>query len=63
MFITQTENFVFVAKDNKAEKRNVVPGNTEANFIEIITGLAQGEEIITQGNRELSDGETITVDN
>ncbi len=61
--ITQTENYVFVVKNGKAVKREVVAGETEGDKIKIIAGLADEDELIIQGNRNLEGGEDVTISN
>ncbi len=59
--LAQSESYVFIVNENKAEKRVVEIGKVESQFIEITNGLSFGEEIITTGSKELSDGEKIRI--
>ncbi|MFA5318209.1 MAG: efflux RND transporter periplasmic adaptor subunit [Patescibacteria group bacterium] len=61
--ITQTENYVFIAKDNKAVKTSVEIGESEGDKIEIISGLQNGDELIIEGNRGLEGNEVVEIKN
>jgi len=61
--ITQTENYVFLAKDGRAVKTAVEIGESEGDKIEIIAGVNSGDEIIIEGNRGLEGGEELKVVN
>jgi membrane fusion protein (multidrug efflux system) len=50
------QNFVFVVKDGKAEKREVTLGRRLEGRYEILKGLEGGEVIVIAGQRELRDG-------
>lgn len=56
---------VFVAKDGKAQLRVVKTGIQDTEFIRILDGLAEGEEVITGPyslvSRKLSNGDAIEV--
>lgn len=61
----KTENYVFLAKDGKAEKRIVTVGVSDDNQQEILTGLAAGDMIITGPYkilRHLKQGDRISVE-
>jgi RND family efflux transporter MFP subunit len=53
--------FVFVAKGDIAEKRDVVLGLENSSVIEIISGVEEGELVIVEGNYGLEDGAKIEV--
>jgi len=53
--------YVYVAKDGKALKREVRLGDMVGDSIEILSGLEDGEEIITAGLMNISDGSAIRV--
>jgi len=61
VFITPTENYVFLAQDNRARKQTVKLGQTTGNQIEITQGLSPGDRLIIDGAKNLEDGEAITV--
>ena len=52
---------VFVAAGDKAERRAVVLGVTDGTQVEVVSGLAAGDQVITHGQAGLPDGAAITV--
>jgi len=52
---------IFVAYDGKAHLRLVRTGRHEANRIEILAGLNPGDEVITNHNKFLIDGQPLTI--
>lgn len=60
-------NYVFVAEDSddgkKVAKYYITTSRSYKGQIVVTEGLHEGAEIITQGARELTDGELITVEN
>jgi RND family efflux transporter MFP subunit len=52
---------VFVVRDNKARLRLVRTGAQSEGHIEILSGLSEGETVITQGNLNLLDGQPVVV--
>ncbi|MCP4343145.1 MAG: efflux RND transporter periplasmic adaptor subunit [Desulfobulbaceae bacterium] len=52
---------VFVKQDNKARLRLVRSGTRDNGNIEILSGLFEGETVITQGNRNLLDGQPVII--
>lgn len=59
--IGSTESFVFVAKDNKAEKRLVEIGEVFNDRIEIKSGIDKNDLIIIEGARGLIDQQSIQI--
>ncbi|HEX5216409.1 MAG TPA: efflux RND transporter periplasmic adaptor subunit [Vicinamibacterales bacterium] len=56
------ETFVMIAgADNKAHKRPVKTGLTSAEKIEIISGVAAGDLVITHGQDELPDNAAVAI--
>lgn len=53
--------YVFVTKDGKAVMRKVETGLTVDGVTEIVSGLAEGEEIVVRGQNLLDDGVDINV--
>ena len=47
------EKFVFVRKGGKFQRVEVAIGATDDEYSEIAEGLAPGDEVVTQGNRQL----------
>ncbi|GAB4299549.1 MAG: efflux RND transporter periplasmic adaptor subunit [Ignavibacteriaceae bacterium] len=58
---------VFVVENGKAKAVPVKTGISDDNFIEIISGLEEGQEVVTGSyraiSRELKDGSTVRVEN
>ncbi len=52
---------VFVVDNGKAKLRLVRSGAKDGTNIEILSGLSEGESVITSGNSTLQDGQPITV--
>jgi len=52
---------VFVVKDGKAERRAVKIGAADGDQMEIASGLAAGEQVVTDGPATLKDGDTVRV--
>ncbi|MGD2294650.1 MAG: efflux RND transporter periplasmic adaptor subunit [Candidatus Aminicenantes bacterium] len=53
--------FVFIAKGNTAERREVVLGLQNSNLVEIVSGLEEGELVIVEGNYGLEDGSQVEI--
>jgi len=53
--------YVFVANGDKAEKRDVVLGIQNAEMVEIVSGLAEGDLVIIEGNYSMDEGTEIEV--
>lgn len=56
-----SSNQVFVAEGNIAKIRNVVAGRVLGDKVEILQGLAEGDQVITSGQINLADGSKISV--
>lgn len=56
-----TEQGVYVIVDNVAMFREVGLGLSEADWIEVTSGLTEGEMVVTQGSNLLKDGDHIRV--
>ena len=52
---------VFVVADGKANKRNVTIGVREPGFVQIVSGLAEGDEIVTLGTSKVRSGSAVKV--
>lgn len=57
------DTFVWVASDDgtTAERRIVITGGREPGYVEIVVGLAPGENVITHGGSNLRPGAQISV--
>ena len=52
---------VFVAADDKAERRAVTLGVSDGTRVEIVSGLAAGDRVIVHGQAGLPDGAAISI--
>ena len=52
---------VVVAVGDVAQRRPVVTGLEDAQYIEIVSGLKAGELVVTEGHSELRDGARIVT--
>lgn len=52
---------VFIVADGKANKQNVVIGVREPGFVQIVSGLSQGDEIVTHGTSKVRPGSKVDV--
>jgi membrane fusion protein, multidrug efflux system len=52
---------VFAVKDGRAEKRTVQTGTANGASVEIATGLAAGEQVVTRGGFALRQGDPVSV--
>ncbi|OGP98263.1 MAG: hypothetical protein A2Z39_05745 [Deltaproteobacteria bacterium RBG_19FT_COMBO_46_9] len=55
------ENFVYLEKNNKAEKRPVELGILEGWMIQVKAGLNVGDNVIIVGHRQVDEGQTVKV--
>jgi len=54
-------DYVFVAENGVAKRKNVKSGNTYGGVTEIVSGLSEGDQLITDGASDLEDGDKIKV--
>ena len=52
---------VYVVKDNTVEQRTVTTGLTNADYIEIVSGLQPGETVVTAGQSNLVNGAKVKI--
>jgi len=50
---TGGKNYVFVVKDNKAERREVKLGLRRPGYVELLEGLSEGDRVVTEGTFRL----------
>ncbi|WP_299781839.1 efflux RND transporter periplasmic adaptor subunit [uncultured Formosa sp.] len=53
--------YVFVVKNNKAIKKRVSLGNFKGNEVIVTEGLAIGDSVVIAGNKNLKDGQTVSL--
>ncbi len=62
---TGTEKFIFVAEQKSekwiARRRSVQTGKSYDNWIEVLSGLQEGEHVVTFGYQNLADGQSLAV--
>lgn len=56
-------NYLFVVKDGRADRRKVSLGHESGHVVEVREGLEKGEQVVTRGLHLLNDGDRITVVN
>lgn len=55
------EPFVYVIENNIAKERTIKIGINQNNFVEVISGLQDGETIITNGQINLKEGSIVNI--
>jgi RND family efflux transporter MFP subunit len=53
--------YVFRVRDGRAEKTDVTTGIQQGDNVEILSGLEEGEIVVTAGRNKLAGGETVTT--
>jgi multidrug efflux pump subunit AcrA (membrane-fusion protein) len=61
--VVNDQESVYVIKGNVAELRSVTTGLTNDGYIEILSGLEQGETVVTAGQSNLTDGARVETVN
>ncbi len=64
----EDRHFVFVVEEGVAKRKYVELGRRKPGVVEIVSGLANGEDVVTEGSLKLRDGvqvktETLVADN
>jgi membrane fusion protein (multidrug efflux system) len=54
-------SFVYVVKDDKAQRRDVQLGQRRANLTEVVTGLQDGEMVVQRGTQNLRNGSAVKI--
>ena len=55
------KNFVFVVKENILERREIEVGADDGKFVEILSGLHEGETVVTSATKGLEDGMKVEI--
>jgi HlyD family secretion protein len=55
------EGFVWVVRDGVARRRAIETGERREGRVEVLRGLAEGEEVVVGGGARLSDGDRVRV--
>ncbi len=53
--------YVFVVQGGRVEKRQVRTGERRVGEVQIVAGVAAGEQVVTEGTQKLRDGSPVTV--
>lgn len=61
LFLPNGEKVVFIIKDGKAQRRVVQTGLEAGGRVQIVSGVQQGETVVTAGNEKLKDGMEVKV--
>lgn len=56
-----SSNKVFVIKNGKAEARTIVSGRNFGEYVEVISGLSKGEQVVTSGQINLTDQTPVEI--
>ncbi len=59
--VAATKAEIFVVNENVAHRRTVRTGNISGDQVEIISGLASGQLVITRGGFNVKDGDKVNV--
>ena len=54
-------NYVYTVKNSKALRINITIGNIQEGDVQVLKGLSKDQEIISEGQQKLSDGDPVTV--
>lgn len=61
LMLETEEPYVFVALDNKAKKVNVRTGQIKRDQVEILSGLTEGDQVVTTGQINLREGSIVNI--
>ncbi len=52
---------VYVVKGNKVELEKILTGKNHNNYLEVISGINVGDQVVTSGQINLTDGASVTI--
>jgi RND family efflux transporter MFP subunit len=55
------QSVVFVIRDDRVERRAVALGSSDGDRVEIVSGLRDGEQIVVDGPKTLTDGDRVEL--
>jgi RND family efflux transporter MFP subunit len=61
LLVEKGKNYVYIVKNDKANKREVVTGLDDGIYVEVLNGLVGDENIIISGHNGISDGEVVKI--
>ena len=59
--VVEKKGDVFVAEGESAKRRTVRVGSVMGDFVEVTSGLGQGDQVITRGGFNLKEGDRISI--
>ena len=59
--LDETKKNIFVVNENILERRDVEVGADDGKFVEILSGLHEGETVVTSGTKGLEDGMKVEI--
>jgi membrane fusion protein, multidrug efflux system len=59
--VLKKEADVFVVNGDKAQRKSIKTGSVSTDLVEVTSGVAAGESVVTRGGFNLKDGETVKV--
>ncbi|MBU2869166.1 efflux RND transporter periplasmic adaptor subunit [Colwellia sp. E2M01] len=57
----ENTHYVFVIKDNKAVRKSIEIGRRQPGFVEVLSGLVEGEKVVVEGALKLRDGTAVSI--
>ncbi len=57
------EYYVYIVKDGAAERRTVKRGRQKGDMVEIVSGVSDGEQVITTAFSRIDDGTLVVINN
>lgn len=60
---TNSRDGVYIINNDKAYYKNITTGISDGNFIEVVSGLKAGDQIVTLGMNNLKDGTNVMIMN
>ena len=61
VFTDRSDQIVYLAVDDLAERRVVTPGFSNDVHTEILSGVSEGDQVIVKGQRSLKHGAPIKI--
>ena len=55
------EAMAYIVSDGMAIRRVIIPGMTKDGYVEILSGINEGDEVITKGLQGVSDGRPVVI--
>ena len=63
VLIDSLSEYVYIIKDSKAERVDVTTGLDNGTYVEILTGINEGDEVVINGSSYLNNGDSVRVVN